>query len=211
MRVGGLADEAGINGFAFGCEPFKHFDRTVDRGAFFIAGDQKADGATHIASSNEAGGSSGERRDRAFHIVCAAPDQNTIVDFTTERIDAPGFGITDRHNIRVPGKTEIGGRRAKTGIKIVNVGRVFVGERKPRADKAKAFEPGLQKVKRTAFERCDTGTADQLLGKADRINQRGGCGILCVHAHRFSALKAKASNRKHKQGCGWRFSRAAAR
>ncbi len=74
----------------------------VQRGAFFVTGDDKADRARfdrHIGDGGD------HRRNRALHVDRAAPVQQFTAHFGGERIGCPA--ISRRHHIQMPGKGKV--------------------------------------------------------------------------------------------------------
>ena len=83
-------------------------DRAVDRGAFFVAGDEEADRARERALGDEAQGGGDRGGDAALHVAGAAAPELAIGDLGRERVEPPERLVARRDNIGVAGEGEIG-------------------------------------------------------------------------------------------------------
>src|SRR5690242_19813331 len=84
-----FADDAMVEPLSFLGKPAEHLRSAVDRDAFFVAGDEKADRTVRLASCEKSlrGGDKG--RDRRLHVGCAAAKKRSVVDHCGERIVTP--------------------------------------------------------------------------------------------------------------------------
>ena len=91
-----------------GERPVEELDRAVDRGAFFVAGDEEADRARERALGDEAQGGGDRGGDAALHVAGAAAPELAVRDFARERVEPPERLVAGRHDVGVAGEGEIG-------------------------------------------------------------------------------------------------------
>src|SRR5208337_3023789 len=75
LRAGRLADQAMIKALALRQRPVDELFRPVDRGAFLVAGDEKADRAGKRMARDEAESRRHRRSEPALHVAGAAPPE----------------------------------------------------------------------------------------------------------------------------------------
>ena len=103
--------------------PLQQLDGAVDGNGFLVAGDQERDRAFWLAAivseilqhRRDAAG------DAALHVDRAAAIEEAVLDVAGERAVAPCGFIAGRHHIGMPGKGDVRGSAANTGIEIVDV------------------------------------------------------------------------------------------
>ena len=174
-RVGGLADQAGVDGFAPSLKPLQDLGRAVDRRALLVAGDHQADGG---AEAGAAPGEEPRRRgdeagDGAFHVRRAAPVKPVRGHLGGEGIVGPRGPVAGRHHVRMPGEAEIGGAVADAGIEVVHVRRPRLGKGQPVAGEPEAVKRVLQHVERPGVLGRDAGTADERAAQVKRVDDVG--------------------------------------
>ena len=117
-----------IENLALGARPFQQFDGAVDRRAFFVAGDEKADRALEGAARDEAQSGGDRRGDAAFHVAGAAAPDHAVGDFAGERIEAPFADVARRHDIGMAGEDDMRRLRPDARIEIVDRRHAGLGE-----------------------------------------------------------------------------------
>ena len=175
-RVGGarggrrLADEAVIDALAFLRKRFQNRPGAVDVDAFFVTGDEQADGAFRLALRQHALHGGDETGDGGFHIGGAASIERAAVDLRREGIMPPRFRVAHRYDVGVARETEIGGGCAKPCVKIFHC---FAARRL----QAHAFAGEAQRGQRALNDRDRAfvlwrhrRTTDQGLRKSDGID-----------------------------------------
>ena len=172
LRIGRLADQAGIELLAAPDEPVEHLARAVDRRTFLVAGDQAADRPGRPMLLEKTRGCGDEAGDRALHVDRATPVQHAVDDLAGERIDAPAGEIARRHDVGVTGKAEIGRPLAHPGVQIADRRRAVLLERQPVAGETQPLQRMLDHVERAVVLRRHARTADQRLRQSDRIGQQ---------------------------------------
>ena len=70
-----------VERFPLGERPVDKLDRAVDRGAFFVAGDEEADRAVERPPGDETQGGGDGGGDPALHVAGAATPELAIRDF----------------------------------------------------------------------------------------------------------------------------------
>ena len=100
-----------------GERPVDELDRAVDRGAFFVAGDEEADRAFERAFGDETQGGGDRGGDAALHVAGAAAPELAVGDFARERVEPPDRFIARRHDVGVAGEGEIGRAQRRTAHK----------------------------------------------------------------------------------------------
>ncbi len=103
-------------------EPLHHLDGAVPGRAFFIAGDEKGDGAGGIRIGGEEGLGGGDHgRQGPLHITGAAAVEPAVTDHGVERVRCPLLQGAGRHHIRMAGEAEQGPRSAAAGPEIAHL------------------------------------------------------------------------------------------
>ena len=96
----GFADDAIVDAFAAGVEGLDDALGAIDRGAFFVAGDQKCDrAAVARMGADEFFGGGDHGRETAFHVGRAASVEHAIADGRHEGVAAPFFEWPGRHDV----------------------------------------------------------------------------------------------------------------
>ena len=103
-----LADDAMVEKLTPRQRPVEELDRAVDRRAFLVAGDEKAERSGKRPLGDEAQGGGHSGGDAAFHVARAAAPELAVGDLGRERIEPPAFNIAGRHDVGVAGEGEIG-------------------------------------------------------------------------------------------------------
>jgi len=90
-RINGsrFAQDAMVEHLPFGERPVDKLDRAVDRGAFFIAGDEEADRARERPPGDETQGGGDGGGDPALHVAGAAAPELAVGDFARKRVEPP--------------------------------------------------------------------------------------------------------------------------
>ena len=147
----------------------------VDRDAFLVAGDEKADRAAEIraARAEKLRRRRREAGDRALHVGGAAADEHAVAHRRRERIARPGLARPGRHHVGMAGEAEIAPARADPRIEIED--RLGAGSRKflQLAAKAELRQLGGEMRQRAGIVRRDAGPRDQRLGQRQRVNRCG--------------------------------------
>src|SRR5581483_11358417 len=100
----------------------------VNRGAFFVAGDEEREGAPAFACAvGERGGEEGG--DAALHVDRAAAVKEAIGDVARERTVRPALLVARRHYVGMPGEGEVRGASADGREKVLDIGRARGVER----------------------------------------------------------------------------------
>ncbi len=180
VRVGRLADDAGIRLLPVGSGPFHHFHRAVDGIALFIAGDHQADRSAGTGFQNPRGGGD-KGGDSAFHVGGTTAIETPVGNLGIESAMRPGGLVADRNHIRMAGKAQMRPAIADAGEEIVDA-FIALAKGKARAGKAERCQLGLEKVERAAFMRRDRRAADQPLRQIDGMRRPG------THQSRSSSL-----------------------
>ncbi len=178
LRIGRLADQAGIQRLALFLQPLQHPDRAVDRRAFLVAGDQQADGTVEFATlGQESRDGRDKGADSALHIRRAPAVENAVRDLGPEGRLAPAGRFADRDHVDMAREAEIRRARAEPGIEIVDPVRAL-SEGQACAGEAHSAEDALQHIERAFIGRRHARAADQLPGQLDRIDGAGHGSIL---------------------------------
>ena len=119
---GGFADDAEINFLALLFQPLQYLFRAIDGGAFFVARDKEADGALcwRINCSRD------ESSNRTLHVAGAAAPDLSVLDCAAEGVARPEVFLAHGNNVCVSRETQMRCIGAATGIKVVDIWRIFV-------------------------------------------------------------------------------------
>ena len=174
-QLASLADDAGIDRLATLGEPLQHLHGAVDRRAFLVTGDQKADRAAEIAATpaEEAGGGIGEGRDRALHVGRATTEQIAAGEFGRERPDRPRREIAHRHHVGMAGEAEMLPAAADAGIEVGHIVGAGLGEIHALAREAEWRQRLFQQLQGTGFARRHALAADERARQFDDIRDVG--------------------------------------
>jgi hypothetical protein len=148
LRVGRLADQAGIRGLAPLGQPSEHLARAIDRRALLVAGNQEADRAGRALRIEEPGRGGHEAGDRTLHVDGAPPIEHVAADLPGEGIDLPAGDIAWRDNVGMPGKTQVRAPLAQPGVQVLDRRRAILLESEPVTDKAELAESMLDHAER---------------------------------------------------------------
>ena len=103
----GLAYDAPVNALATLAQQLCDAARAIDRGALFIAGDQKGDrAAVARMRAHELLGRGQHRRKSALHVRSPSSVEHSIADFGHEGIAAPRLQRAGRYDVGVSGEAE---------------------------------------------------------------------------------------------------------
>ena len=103
-----LADDAMVEKLTPRQRPVEKLDRAVDRRAFLVAGDEKAERSGKRPLGDEAQGGGHSCGDAAFHVARAAAPELAVGDLGREGIEPPARDLAGRDDVGVAGEDEIG-------------------------------------------------------------------------------------------------------
>src|SRR5207237_5412921 len=147
------------------------------------------------ARRDEPLGGSDEGGDRALHVDRTAAAQHAVAQCRAERVERPLLGGAGRHDIGVPGETQIRAAAAPARVKVRDRLVTLLGEGQRVTGEAEVFEPRRDDAERAFVLRRYARAADQLGGERYRIDRPimpGGGGRLLAHSRRRSLIEVLA-------------------
>ena len=154
-------------------QPFDQAHRAVDRGAFFVAGQQEGDGAgMGRMLLHEFFRRHHHRGDRGLHVRRAAAEQMAVAVGGHEGVAAPMVQRAGGHHVGVAseGQRRPGAAAAAHGPQVGDA-QVLRPANERLAVEASAFQPLGDHRLAPAVLRRDAGAGDQRLGQAQRVHR----------------------------------------
>ena len=169
-RIGWFTDQAVIQALSGLGNGLEQFLRAVDRRAFFIAGDQKSDGAFRMATFGQITRHTGDHRgERALHVRSSAPPEDTFLQCGIKRGVGPAVFRARGNHIGMTGKAEDRPFCPQPRVEIIHLIKGVARNAEPKGLKRIA-----KHVQRPGIHRCHRGSLNKRAGQRNGIGEVWG-------------------------------------